>query len=142
MIAVAAGVPGCTGRFGPPPVQGCVPARMTVTPTTAEAGDMITLSAPGVACDLNLPDPTVFELRLQHEAQRGTTVETTATLANDGSFITTLVIPPDFPPGNATVFLVNYDVVEWCPGYSMPVAMNATIEAACAGYDAALTVTR
>lgn len=142
IIAVAVGASGCTGRFGPPPPGGCVPARMVVSPGIAGPGDVVTLSAPGVACDLNLPDPTVFELRLQHEAERGHAVEATATLANDGSFTATLVIPPDFPPGAATVFLVNHDVVDWCPGYSMPVAMIAAVEASCAGYDGALTVTR
>lgn len=113
---------------------------MTASPEIVAPGQTVTLSARAVACDLELPAHTVFELRLQPSGDRTPFAVTEAELQEDGAFETSIVVPDDMPPGQATVYLVNYDVVDWCPGYSMPLAAASVVEASCAGYEAYVTV--
>ncbi len=104
---------------------------------------MITVSARPVDCPLLLPDDTVFELRLQSNSARSSAIDFTAELAPDGAFQSEVEVPSVFPDGRATVFLVNWEVVDWCPGYALAQASTeGRSSASCASYAATVMIDR
>ncbi len=140
-VAATLALTACIAPAAEPPEQGCVPARMVIEPNVTASGQTVAVSAPAVECALDLPDRTVFQLRLQSEEDRSLSIDFEAELAADGAFATKVTVPEGFPDGIATIFLVNYEIVDWCPGYSMPQARAAGAPAAsCAGYDGNLTI--
>ena len=109
-VAVAAsGLGGCRDFFAPPP---CMPPAYTVTPSEAEPGDRVTVSAPDTTCDARYgPDA-----QIKVSVRDGAGVEVLnglAPMSDDGGFSFVFTVPLAAAPGEATVVAYPYNL-DWC----------------------------
>ena len=111
LLAVAgATFTGC--YMSPAPAAGCVP-RITVTPAVASPGDTITLES-DTSCD-DAPPEGGWIVTAAHVGSAAVLAETTSDDQFDGSFVATLVLPDDFPHGEAYAEVANWDY-SFCEG--------------------------
>lgn len=103
-VAGATTLSGC--YLSPPPPIGCVP-RITVTPAVAAPGDTITLES-DTTCDDAPPDGG-WIVTATHVGSTAVLAQTTSNAQFDGSFIARMVLPTDFPIGEAYAGVSNWD---------------------------------
>jgi hypothetical protein len=104
-LVLALGLSGCVSS-SPPPSSWCVP-RIIVEPAIVAPGESITLSS-DTECDVSQP-PGGWDVIVAPIGQVENGVSTTVTDDFDGSFSVTVVIPEDFPSGDAFADIANWD---------------------------------
>lgn len=110
--------------MSPPPPAGCVP-RITISPAVASPGDTITLES-DTSCDDPLPDGG-WIVTAAHTGSAVVLTQTTSDDQFDGSFAATLVLPADFPHGQAYAGIENWDY-SFCEGAGSGSCASATGE--------------
>ncbi len=102
----------------------CYPAQAVVSPRSASAGATVRLSSRGfLACKAHLPRGTRYAIDLYPLSTRQRTPLGVTSVATDGTFSTTVTIPPGTPPGAAMLLLDSDALValcdaDICPEYS------------------------
>lgn len=90
---------GCTSR------PQCLPAPLRVNPSSATAGQQVTLSAAPAACDLGYEASHTYTLALQIH---GTVTKLRAVPVHaDGSFTAVLTVPAATPAGTAEIVVTG-----------------------------------
>lgn len=107
--------------------SGCLPATLSVAPTTASAGGSVTLSSPAAKCSLDYTSGHTYSIILTNKGVAGKPV--TATVARDGAFSTEIPIPADFPHGTAYLIVTgsphdNCENGQSCAGYSTTIIVK------------------
>lgn len=95
----------------------CEIEQVQVAPLTAAAGDTITLSSTGFACDYELERELVVEVALYQATSPPYVDLGEVTVARDGSFSAALTVPAATPAGVAEVYLTpeTLDLSGPCP---------------------------
>ncbi|WP_420369099.1 hypothetical protein [Curtobacterium sp. L1-20] len=84
----------------------CVP-RLTVRPGTAHPGDTVTVSSSDV-CDVPVPDRG-WTVSVRQPLEDGREVTVRSADPFDGSWSTSVALPADFPVGETSVGIDNWD---------------------------------
>jgi hypothetical protein len=104
-----AGLSSCRNILAPPP---CMPSAFTVTPSEAQPGDRVTVSAPDTKCDARYGEGA--QVSVQVLDLYGTPVlEELAPMTDDGGFTFVFTVPESMSPGKAGVTAYPYNV-DWC----------------------------
>ena len=112
---------GCANTWG----GNCMPAPLSLTPSTATAGATVTLSADGVKCEAG--SGRHYQVSINHLDVKRPVGEVTP--ASNGSFQFAFAIPGDLPAGTY-VLSVSGSTLDDCPD----------AHASCAGYWTDLTI--
>lgn len=122
---------GCAGTpFGRG--QRCLPAQPTATPATVPAGGEVTLASRGFGgCD-TYAEPIDQLVILGTAGRMPPTPLATITAATDGSFSTTVTIPPDAPPGEGYLDVMGSrwdecDDSGSCVGYGTTILITSPV---------------
>ena len=108
-VLVASGVGGCRDIFAPPP---CMPPAYTVSPSEAEPGGRVTVSAPDTTCDARYGQDAQVKVTVRDAA--GTEVlDGLAPMTDDGGFSFEFTVPLAAAPGEAAVVACPYNM-DWC----------------------------
>lgn len=128
MLTIAAciplfAVPACSAY-----VPTCLPASLRVDPSAVRVGDVATVSASAVSCDLGLSKQAEYTVLLVTSAQSWTLGTTRPN--SDGHFTFKAYIPTQAPPGRASIVVKGspYDDCERtgsCVGYTVALALEA-----------------
>lgn len=104
----ASALSGCASSSSGPGLgsDGCVP-RLTVEPASAQPGDTVTVSSTDV-CDDRVPKGG-WAVTVQQPIEDGRRTTTRSADAFDGSWSVQVVLPSDFPSGEASVGIDNWD---------------------------------
>lgn len=122
LVLAVAGMTMSGCYLSPPPPAGCVP-RIEVTPAVASPGDTITLES-DTSCD-DLPPDGGWIVTAAHVGSTAVLAQTTSDEQFDGSFVATLVLPADFPNGQASAGISNWDY-SFCEGSGSGSCASAT----------------
>jgi len=107
----------------------CLPGALEISHGSAAPGSAVTISSEPTACDLQIANGTTYTFTLVAEAHGDGPVDLGSTPVNsDGSFSSAVLIPEDFPSGNATL-LVTGSAFDDC-----------VLGDSCAAYSAALRI--
>jgi hypothetical protein len=98
---------GCSGL----PAAGCVP-RLTIEPAVAQPGSVIVVNS-DTTCGDRVPDGGWIVTATSGDDDRHVSIITTDSF--NGSFSVDLSLPQDFPAGEATVRIENWDY-SFCSG--------------------------
>lgn len=111
LVCALGTITGCVTSSGGDGRGGCVP-RMTVSPEIAHAGDTVTLSSSDV-CAVQVPDRG-WEVTAKQPLERGRAVTVQSGDALDGSWAASVTLPADFPSGEVSFGIDNWDY-STCP---------------------------
>ena len=121
----------CDGGAAPGASR-CLPEPLSAEPARAVVGRALTVSSPAASCDLGYPPGHTYDLRLDLEGRADPVDLGPVAVAGDGSFATTVTVPPDAPPGAASVSVTGSpydepcdDGERSCAGYSVRVVLLA-----------------
>ena len=103
------GLGGCRDVFAPPP---CMPPVYTVTPSEAEPGDRVTVSAPDTACDARYGRDGQVKVTVR-DAAGAEVLDGLGPMTDDGGFSFVFTVPLAAAPGQAAVVAYPYNV-DWC----------------------------
>lgn len=123
-ILVSGCAVGAVGGEGTGSNDYCVP-RMTVSPTTVTAGASVTLTSEDV-CDVAVP-ANGWQVGAGNTGGGASLVTVRTTESFDGSFKVTLILPEDFPSGEAYVGIDNWDYSP-CPDNASCAAPSISFE--------------
>lgn len=119
---------GLTACASPAPGDGgCVP-RLSVEPRSVHVGDTVTISTDDV-CSVDVPDGG-WRIEARASGADGARATARSAASFDGSWSARLVVPADFPVGDVSIGITNWDSSS-CPD-----------NASCAGPFAGVTVAR
>ncbi|MGH1548388.1 hypothetical protein ACRAWB_04080 [Leifsonia poae] len=111
------------------PAAMCLPAPLHARPAVVHPGQTVALSSGPAACDLGYARDRLYVVVLQHRDVH--TPPLHVAVARDGRFETELVVPPDFPRGEAVLSVEGspYDECDdtgsaSCAGYWVPVVVE------------------
>lgn len=107
-VVVGAGaLSACTSSSGGGEgARSCVP-QLTVRPGTAHPGDTVTVSSSDV-CDVPVPDRG-WTVSVRQPLEDGREVTVRSADPFDGSWSTSVALPADFPVGETSVGIDNWD---------------------------------
>ncbi|HYH76249.1 MAG TPA: hypothetical protein VD841_01925 [Arthrobacter sp.] len=108
-VLVASGLGGCRDIFAPPP---CMPPAYTVTPSEAEPGDRVTVSAPETTCDARYGPEAQVKVTVR-DAAGAEVLDGLAPMTDDGAFSFEFTVPLAAAPGEAAVVAYPYNL-DWC----------------------------
>ncbi|MDR6416530.1 hypothetical protein [Pseudarthrobacter sulfonivorans] len=108
-VLMMLGLSGCRNIFALPP---CMPPEFTVTPSEAQPGDRVTVSAPDTKCDARYGQDAQVAVEVLDKS--GTPVlKELAPMTDDGGFTFVFTVPAGMSPGKAGVTAYPYNV-DWC----------------------------
>lgn len=109
LAAAALGFSACRGVYAPPP---CMPPAYTVTPSEAEPGGQVTVSAPDASCGARYGHNAQVQVTLR-DANGTEVLKELAPMTDDGGFSFVFTVPPATVPGKAAVVAYPYNL-DWC----------------------------
>jgi hypothetical protein len=110
VVALASwGLGGCRDIFAPPP---CMPPVYTVTPSEAEPGGRVTVSAQDTACDARYGQDARVKVTVT-DAAGAEVLDEFAPMTDDGGFSFVFTVPLATAPGKAAVVAYPYNL-DWC----------------------------
>ena len=125
-VLVTAGLCGCgTGPFG----EDCLPEPLTVQPAEVAIGAELVVSAERFACDAHYDEGEQYSLEMAFVSRADPIDLADVDVERDGSFTSTVTVPPAASPGE------SYVTVHGSP-YDEPCDDGAS----CAGYSVRFVV--
>jgi hypothetical protein len=108
ILAAAAGCTSSSGNGEPP----CLPPAFSVDPSSAKAGEKVTVAAPDAGCNPRYGENALIQV-IVTDAAGAEVVNATARMNDAGGFTYTFEVPARTAAGDAAVTAMPY-TIDWC----------------------------
>lgn len=108
LVGAASGCASSSGNGEPP----CFPPSFSVKPSTAKAGERVTITAPDADCNPRYGDHARIQVTV-NDATSVKVIDATVPMNDAGGFTYTFEVPSQTALGDAAVTAIPYDI-DWC----------------------------